>query len=95
MDKDPAYTGYLTPYLDRIRAMHGAGHGTREIADALYAAGARANTSAPGVPSYKLTKAHHIKNLRVLTLFALKRLGLRTRTRRNRSNIEREDHEQI
>jgi hypothetical protein len=56
--------------------MHEAGANTREIAEALYAAGARANTSEPGIPPYKLRREHHITNLKMMTLFALQRLGL-------------------
>ena len=44
--------------------MHEAGHGTREIAEALFEDGARASTSDPNVPPFKLTREHHIKNLR-------------------------------
>ena len=33
-----SYHGYLSPDLDRIREMHEAGLGTREIAEALFAA---------------------------------------------------------
>ena len=35
------YTGYLTPFVECIRAMHGAGAGTGETAAALYELGAR------------------------------------------------------
>jgi len=76
------YSGYLSPHVDRIRSMHEAGADTRQIAEALYALGARASTSEPGVPSYKLPRRHHVQNLRLMVLHVLQRLGLRTRRKR-------------
>ena len=61
---DESYGGYLSPHLDLIRAMHEAGHGTRAIAEQLFADGARASTSDPNVRPSKLSREHHIKNLR-------------------------------
>ena len=92
MNKDIAYNGYLSPHLHRIREMHEAGCGTREIAEALFADGARASTSDPNVPMFKLTREHHIKNLRLMTLHVLQRLGLRTRRTRPRWE---DRHEQV
>jgi hypothetical protein len=70
-----SYDGYLAPHLDLIRERHARGANTREIAEALYMAGARADTSAPGV--FRLTRANHVENLRMMTLYALQRLQLR------------------
>ena len=83
-EQNIAYDGYLSPHLARIREMHEAGCDTREIAEALFADGARASTSDMRVPPFKLSRAHHIKNLRLMTLHVLQRLGLRTRRRRPR-----------
>ena len=94
MSKDTAYDGYLSPHLDRIREMHEAGHGTREIAEALFKDGARASTSDPNVRPSKLSREHHIKNLRLMTLHVLQRLGLRTRRTRPRREDDLTDFEQ-
>ena len=52
-----AYGGYLSPYLDRIRAMHECRvRHARDRGSALRG-GARANTSEPGVQSYKLRQS--------------------------------------
>jgi hypothetical protein len=82
--RDPAraYQGYLSPYVDRIRAMYLAGASTHEIAEALYKLGARASTSEPSVPHYRMRRAHHVANLRLMALYTLQRLGLRTRRKR-------------
>jgi hypothetical protein len=69
------YLGYLAPYLDRIRELHGCGATSREIAKALYAAGARAGTSDPD-PNFRMTRDHHIANLRMMVVHVLNRLGL-------------------
>jgi hypothetical protein len=73
------YDGYLSCYLDHIRELHAAGKSTREIAEALYAMGARAATSDP---KFKMTKAHHVVNLRMMVLHVLQRIGLRVRRSR-------------
>ena len=67
--------------------MHEAGSSTRQIAEALFNDGARASTSDPNVRPFKLAREHHIKNLRMMVLHALQRLGLRTR----RTRARRED----
>ena len=98
MNKDThaPYNGYLSPHLDRIRALHGAGRDTREIAEELFKIGARADTSDPTVPRHKLRREHHIKNLRTMVLHVLQRLGLRTRRKRPRWLEEKEKpHEQV
>jgi hypothetical protein len=89
---DQSYGGYLSLYVGTVRQMHEAGAGTRAIAEALYALGARASTSDPHVKPSKLSKAHHIKNLTLMTLFVLQRLGLRTRRKRLRWE---DRHEQV
>jgi hypothetical protein len=71
------YTGYLTAHLHLLRDSHARGAGTREIAELLYAAGARSDTSEPG--EHVLTYEHHIANLRTMALYALTRLGLPVR----------------
>jgi hypothetical protein len=81
MTKMP-YNGYLSPYVERIRTMHEGGAGTREIAEALYKLGARADTSDPNVPPYRMRRRHHVTNLRLMVLHVLQRLGLRTRRKR-------------
>ena len=43
------YSGYLSPLIDRILAMHQDGADTRTIAEALYRAGVRADTTSPYV----------------------------------------------
>jgi hypothetical protein len=73
------YDGYLSHYIDLIREHHTRGANTREIAEALYMAGARASTSDPRVPAHGLSRAHHVENLRMMTLYALQRLQLRER----------------
>ena len=79
-DSAPNYCGYLSPYVDHIRRMHGEGAGTGKIADELYRLGARADTTDPNVA--RMTRAHHVKNLRLMTLHVLQRLGLRVRRKR-------------
>jgi hypothetical protein len=78
------YTGYLTPFLPLVTDGHRRGLSTRAIAELLYAAGARADTS-PGM--HRLTEAHHIKNLRVMVVYAQIRLGLRARRPRARTQL--------
>jgi hypothetical protein len=75
------YTGYLRQHVDCIVEMYGRGFSTGEIAQALYANGVRADTTDPN-PKYRMTRAHHVKNLRLMVLFVLQRLGLRTRRER-------------
>jgi hypothetical protein len=94
MSKDTAYDGYLSPHLDRIREMHEAGCGTREIAEALFNDGARASTSDPNVRPSKLSREHHVKNLRGMVLHTLQRLGLRTRQTRPRREDDLTDFDQ-
>ena len=75
-----SYRGYLSPFVEHIRAMHQAGADTREIAEALYRLGARANTTDLYVP--RMRRARHIQNLRLMVLHVLQRYGLRTRRQR-------------
>jgi hypothetical protein len=70
------YAGYLANHIARIRAMYEGGASTREIAEALYAAGVRAR---PSDPYDKLDRSGHLRNLRGTTIYVLRRLGLRTR----------------
>lgn len=65
-----SYSGYLSPHLDLIRELHEKGAGTREIAERIYAGGARGLN--PG------SRERHLLNLQTMTLYALKRLGLHT-----------------
>jgi hypothetical protein len=74
-----SYDGYLTEHVGLIRDCHQRRLSTRATAELLFANGARADSSEPGV---RLTPAHHIKNLRQMVLFVLNRLGLRERKRR-------------
>ena len=75
-EKTP-YSGYLAPHVDRIREMHASGASTLAIAEALYEAGARAQTSGPF--PVKLTRADHLINLRAMVIYIERRLGLRIR----------------
>jgi hypothetical protein len=74
------YCGYLSPHVERIRAMHLAGADTSAIAEELYQRGVRAQTTNPYCP--KMRRIHHITNLQSMSLHVLQRLGLRTRRRR-------------
>ena len=76
-DPEGSYDGYLAPHIDCIRTMHLAGANTRAIAEELYRRGARAQTT--NVFSPKMQRAHHVTNLRTMTLHVLQRLALRTR----------------
>jgi hypothetical protein len=58
-----SYTGYLSPHIETIRALHGEGKTPREIATALYAAGARSGT------------CDHIASIAQMAAYALRRLG--------------------
>ena len=75
-----SYRGYLSGYVEQIRAMAVAGATTRAIAEELYRRGARADTTDSNVA--RMTRAHHIKNLRLMVLHVLQRFGLRTRHKR-------------
>jgi hypothetical protein len=76
------YGGYLARHLDQIITLHQHGKTTREIAEALYRAGARASTSDPN-PHFKMTKAAHIQNLRAMVWHILKkRFGLYQKKRK-------------
>jgi hypothetical protein len=72
-----SYGGYLHRFASLITDAHARGLGTREIAELLFEAGARADHGAPPP-----TREDHIKNLRTMTLYALIRLGLRERKHR-------------
>ena len=74
------YSGYLSPHVDRILAMHRHGADTRAIAAALYQRGARASTTNPNIP--RMQRTHHINNLRLMVLHVLQRHGLRVRRQR-------------
>jgi hypothetical protein len=73
------YNGYLRDHVEQIRALHERGATTREIAESLYLAGARTNTSDPAAHSRVMSREHHIANLQTMALFVLQRLGLRRR----------------
>jgi hypothetical protein len=73
------YNGYLRDHVEQIRALHERGATTREIAESLYLAGARANTSEPAAHARVMSREHHIANLQTMALFVLQRLGLRHR----------------
>ena len=77
---DQTYSGYLTPYVELILAMFHSGADTREIAEALYKIGARANTTDPNIP--KMPRDHHIRNLRLMVLHVLQRHGFLMRKKR-------------
>lgn len=72
------YNGYLAPYADRIRLLHEHGASTREIAEALYALGVRAQTSDP-LRTKGMSREAHIINLQAMTIHVQRRLGLRIR----------------
>ena len=74
------YSGYLSPHVDRILAMHRDGASTSAIAEALYQSGVRADTTSPYI--LKMQRAHHVSNLRGLVLHVLQRHGLRVRRQR-------------
>lgn len=74
------YTGYLSPHVDRILALHQDGAETRTIAEMLYQSGVRADTTNPYVLQMK--RKHHINNLRLMVLHVLQRHGLRLRRAR-------------
>jgi hypothetical protein len=74
------YSGYLSPHVDRILAMHQDAANTRAIAEALYQSGVRSDTASPYV--LKMKRAHHINNLRLMVLHVLQRHGLRVRRKR-------------
>ena len=75
------YSGYLSPHVDRILAMHRDGADTRAIAAALYQLGARAEHDR--APTFcRMQRTHHISNLRLMVLHVLQRQGLRVRRRR-------------
>jgi hypothetical protein len=93
------YSGYLAQYLDLITEAHARGLSLRAIAEALYDAGARAQSSEPIAWAPALTRDHHIRNLSTMAHYALVRLGLRIRkpgrkrlmlTARQRTNAEGE-----
>jgi hypothetical protein len=72
-----AYAGYLSPFVDLLIEGHRAGLSTAALAERLYAAGARSDSSEPRAGP--LSKQHHIRNLRTMALYALVRLGQRAR----------------
>jgi hypothetical protein len=76
----PGYTGYLAQHLDLIVGGCSRGRSSRNIAEQLYAAGARAGTSDGREPSQQ----QHIGNLTAMVDYILLRCGLRTRRRSRR-----------
>ena len=66
------YHGYLSPHVDTIVALHGDGRTPREIAVAIYAQGARADTSEPRC---RMRRDHHIANLATMVSYVLGRYG--------------------
>jgi hypothetical protein len=72
-----AYAGYLAKFADLLIEGHRAGLSTAALAERLYAAGARSDTSEPRAAP--LSKQHQIRNLRTAALYALVRLGQRAR----------------
>jgi hypothetical protein len=76
-----SYAGHLAPHLDLIIDGHRRGLSIRDIAEALYAAGARAETSDPG-QLRQLSQAHHVVNLAAMVAYVLTRCGLRKRRSR-------------
>ncbi len=77
MKPSTPYSGYLAAYVELIRALHEDGATTGAIAEALYAAGARARTSDPR--SGRLSRKQHLVNLRAMIIHVQRRLGLRIR----------------
>jgi hypothetical protein len=71
-----SYSGYLTAYVPQIRELHGTGATVRQIAEAIFAAGARAQTSEP--IQLDMSRDHHVANLALMVLYVLRRLGLRS-----------------
>ena len=76
--KNLGYNGYLAAHVECIRTLHESGASTAAIAEALYAAGARAQTSDP-YPNKKMDRAAHLVNLRAMVIHVQRRLGLRIR----------------
>jgi len=74
-----AYTGYLSRFADLLIAGHRQGLSAGELAERLYALGARADSSEHG---RVLTQQQQLRNLRSMTIYALVRLGQRVRVRR-------------
>jgi hypothetical protein len=84
-----SYRGYLSPHVKTIYAMAEAGASTREIAEAVYAAGARSQTTdrprrRPGRQLGDKIQRAQVRALRALVLHVLQRFGLRTRKKRGR-----------
>ena len=75
-----AYTGYLAPFADLLIEGYREGLSTVALAERLYEAGARADTSEPGAAL--MSRQHHIRNLRAMVVYAQVRLGLRMRISR-------------
>src|SRR5205823_2225152 len=78
--KNIGYSGYLAAHVELIRDLHGRGASTWAIAEALYAAGARADTSGPY--PVEMSRADHLVNLRGMVIYVQRRLGLRIRRAR-------------
>jgi hypothetical protein len=70
------YTGYLSRHVDLLIAGHRQGLTAGELAEQLYALGARADSSEHGVVP---TRQQHHRNLRSMVIYAQIRLGLRAR----------------
>jgi hypothetical protein len=70
------YSGYLAPFSDLLIAGHRQGFTAGDLAEQLYALGARADSSEHGVV---LTRQQHHRNLRSMVIYAQIRLGQRVR----------------
>ena len=75
--KTESYNGYLAAYIETVRTMHADGKTSRQIAEVLYASGVRADTSEPGPRARaKMSREHHINNLRQMVSYAMLRMGM-------------------
>lgn len=70
------YTGYLAPHIALVIEGHRQGLPPAAIAERLYQAGARAQSSERHIV---LTPERHVRNLQGMVIYVLMRLGLRVR----------------